>query len=77
MKQKHENKNFEDIMLEAKKYIHKQENLDLITRAYEYANEKHKHQFRKSGEPYVIHVLNVGYILAKLRGGPQTIAAGL
>ena len=77
MKQKHENKNFDDIMLEAKKYIHKQENLDLITRAYEYANEKHKHQFRKSGEPYVIHVLNVGYILAKLRGGPQTIAAGL
>ena len=77
MKQKHENKNFDDIMLEAKKYIHKQENIDLITRAYEYANEKHKHQFRKSGEPYVIHVLNVGYILAKLRGGPQTIAAGL
>ena len=37
----------------------------------------HKDQFRKSGEPYIIHPLNVGYILATLRGGPQTIAAGL
>lgn len=77
MKAKNMNATYEDIMNEAKKYIFKQENLELITRAYEYACEKHDGQFRKSGEPYVIHVINVGYILATLRGGPKTIAAGL
>lgn len=77
MPNKNINKNFDDIMQEVKKYMVKEENLQLIQKAYEYANEKHSHQFRKSGEPYVIHVLNVGYILATLRSGPQTIAAGL
>ncbi len=77
MKQKYVNKNFDDIMNEVKKYMVKPENLELIQRAYEYANEKHSGQFRRSGEPYVTHVLNVGYILATLRSSPQTIAAGL
>lgn len=77
MKHKYVNKNFDDIMDEVKKYMVKPENLDLIKKAYEYANEKHAGQFRKSGEPYVTHVLNVGYILATLRSSPQTIAAGL
>lgn len=72
-----ENKTIEDIMSEVKKYMVKEENLKLIQSAYEFANEKHEGQFRKSGEPYVIHVLNVGYILATLRTDPQTIAAGL
>ena len=77
MKHKYVNKNFDDIMDEVKKYMVKPENLDLIKKAYEYANEKHAGQFRKSGEPYVTHVLNVGYILAALRSSPQAIAAGL
>lgn len=77
MPNKNANKSFDDIMEEVKKYMVKEENLELIKKAYEYANEKHQGQFRKSGEPYVIHVLNVGYILAALRSGPQTIAAGL
>lgn len=77
MPKKKVNYDFDDIMVEVKKYIQKPENLELIQKAYEYADEKHKGQFRKSGEPYVIHVLNVGYILASLRSGPQTIAAGL
>ena len=68
---------FDDIMNEVKKYMVKPENIDLITRAYEFANKMHEGQFRKSGEPYVIHVIQVGYILATLRCGPQTIAAGL
>lgn len=71
-----ENVTFEDILTEAKKYIKRKENIELITKAYEFANEKHKGQFRKSGEPYIIHALHVGYILATLRTGPKTIAAG-
>ena len=77
MAKKNENKTFEDLLNEAKKYMVKEENLELITKAYKYAEKMHGNQFRKSGEPYIIHPLNVGYILATLRGGPQTIAAGL
>ena len=49
----------------------------MIEKAYEFAKEKHEGQFRRSGEPYFVHVLNVAYILAKLKCGPTTICAGL
>lgn len=77
MPKKNVNASFDDIMDEVKKYMHHEENLNLITQAYEFSSKMHEGQFRKSGEPYVIHVLNVAYILAVLRSGPQTIAAGL
>ena len=38
--------------------------LEVIQRAYEYADEKHKNQLRKSGEPYIIHPLAVAEIVA-------------
>ena len=38
----------------------------LIMKAYNLANEKHKDQKRSSGEPYIIHPLNVAYILADI-----------
>ncbi|MFV0254784.1 MAG: RelA/SpoT family protein [Erysipelotrichaceae bacterium] len=62
---------------EVHKYIKDKQALELIEKAYLYAEDKHKEQIRKSGEPYFIHVLNVAYILATLRVGPSTIAAGL
>ncbi|MBQ3384987.1 MAG: bifunctional (p)ppGpp synthetase/guanosine-3',5'-bis(diphosphate) 3'-pyrophosphohydrolase [Erysipelotrichaceae bacterium] len=58
-------------------YINDPDSLAMIKKAYEYAREKHKEQFRKSGEPYFVHLQNVGYILATLHAGPQTISAGL
>lgn len=67
---------FEDVMAEVKLYIKKEENIDLITRAYLCAKSHHEGQFRKSGEPYLIHLIQVAYILAQLRTGPTTIAAG-
>lgn len=69
--------NIDTILMEANKYIKSQESLDLITKAYEYAKEKHSGQYRKSGEPYLIHVLHVGHILAQLSMSPVTIASGL
>ena len=57
-------------------YINNQESLDLIDKAYAYAEEKHKDQKRKSGEPYFVHLLSVAYELAKLKADPKTIAAG-
>ncbi len=68
---------FEGLMEEVQLYIKRKENLELIEKAYYYALEHHEGQFRKSGEPYIIHAIQVGYILAMLRTGPTTIAAGL
>ena len=41
------------------------------------ANEKHKDQKRSSGEPYIIHPLNVAYILADIGLDESTISAAL
>lgn len=68
---------FDEVMKEIKTYIRKEENIDLISRAYLCAKKQHEGQFRKSGEPYVVHVIAVAQTLAQLRTGPTTIAAGL
>ena len=49
----------------------------MIQKAYEVAREAHKDQKRKSGEPYIIHPLCVGIILADLELDKETIVAGL
>ena len=48
-----------------------------IIKSYEYAVRMHKDQKRKSGEPYIIHPLNVAYILADLGLDTTTICAAL
>lgn len=68
---------FDDVMKEIKTYIRKEENIDLILRAYQCAQKQHEGQMRKSGEPYLVHLVAVAQILAQLRTGPTTIAAGL
>lgn len=50
---------------------------ELVRRAYEFANEAHKGQKRLSGEPYIIHPLQVAILLAKLNLDTTTIAAAL
>ena len=72
----HVNPGVEDVMNEAGSYIHDEDSLAMIRKAANFATEHHAGQFRKSGEPYIIHLINVAYILATLRVGPQTIAAG-
>ncbi len=49
----------------------------LIEKAYEFVKEKHEGQFRKSGEPYIHHLIEVCYILTTLNCGPTTLIAGL
>ena len=68
---------FEECMENVKTYIKRPENIELIQKAYDFAYEHHKGQFRKSGEPYVIHVIQVANTLALMHCGPKTIAAGL
>lgn len=67
----------EDIITTASAYIHKGTSLDLIRQAYAVAKVAHEGQFRKSGDPYIQHPLEVGYMLAQLHSSPQTICAGL
>jgi len=56
---------------------HPSDDVSMIEKAYQTAKEAHKNQFRKSGEPYIIHPLNVAIILADLRLDKETIIAGL
>ncbi len=72
-----EYKKFDDLMYLVKTYILNEKSHELITKAYNRAYELHQGQFRKSGEPYIIHPLNVACILAELHVGPDTICAGL
>jgi GTP pyrophosphokinase len=67
---------FEDIQEIYFAYISNAEDRAIIEKAYRFAEEKHAGIFRKSGEPYIHHLIEVAYILAKLQGGPSTIAAG-
>jgi GTP diphosphokinase / guanosine-3',5'-bis(diphosphate) 3'-diphosphatase len=55
----------------------KPEDLELIRRAYKYADEAHRGQLRRSGEPYITHPLAVATILAELRLDAVTLAAAL
>lgn len=53
------------------------EDIELITHAYTYAEKAHAGQFRKSGDPYFLHVAQTGYYLAELGMSPTVISAGL
>ena len=57
-------------------YIHNEDDKKLIYDAYSFAKEMHKDQKRKSGEPYLQHLIETAYTLASLQAGPHTIAAG-
>ena len=47
-----------------------------IKKAYQVAYDAHMGQFRKSGEPYIVHPVQVAGILAELQMDPATVAAG-
>jgi GTP diphosphokinase / guanosine-3',5'-bis(diphosphate) 3'-diphosphatase len=49
----------------------------LVRRAYEIAAERHRTQVRRSGEPYLIHLLEVAHILADMRLDATTLTAAL
>lgn len=51
--------------------------VDIIEKAYRIADDMHKGQLRKSGEPYMIHPAEVAKILAELGMDDDTIVAGL
>ncbi len=68
---------YEDLKALFATYITNPEDQKLIYDAYLLAKEKHGNQFRKSGEPYIHHPLEVAYICAQLQSGPATLASAL
>ncbi|MGR9049257.1 RelA/SpoT family protein [Halobacillus faecis] len=65
----------EEVIEQASQYLNESD-LAFIRRAYEFAEKAHSNQFRKSGEPYIIHPIQVAGILVNLEMDPETIAGG-
>ncbi|MBS7344451.1 MAG: bifunctional (p)ppGpp synthetase/guanosine-3',5'-bis(diphosphate) 3'-pyrophosphohydrolase [Caryophanon sp.] len=53
-----------------------EKNVAFVKKAYDVAREAHIEQFRSSGEPYIIHPVQVAGILAELQMDPETVSAG-
>src|SRR5438045_5791849 len=53
------------------------EDLELVRKAYEFSQKHHAGQSRASGEPYLVHPLEVALALAEMKMDPVSIAAGL
>src|SRR5574344_918494 len=66
---------FEDVRELTCAYIHDEKDRSKIRKAFNFANLHHAGIFRKSGEPYVQHLIEVAYICATLQSGPVTICA--
>lgn len=62
---------------EALSYINKEEFFEKLQKAYHYAKDKHAHQSRHSGEPYILHPLAVAEILAEFRVDPSSLIAAV
>ncbi|WP_079708409.1 RelA/SpoT family protein [Paraliobacillus ryukyuensis] len=65
----------ENVIEQASQYL-SPEDTDFIRGTYEYAKKAHENQFRKSGEPYIIHPVQVAGILVHLKLDPETVAGG-
>ena len=60
-----------------KKEVTRKVDTKLIMKAYNFANDRHKDQRRDSGERYIIHPINVAYILAEIGLDDATLCAAL
>jgi len=67
---------FEEILEKVEQYDPGAD-FDLLRRAYVFSAREHRDQVRRSGEPYLIHPLEVAYVLADLRLDAASVVAGL
>ena len=67
---------YQALVARIRKY-HPSADISMVEKAYRIAKDAHKDQVRKSGEPYIIHPLWVGIILADLEMDKETIVAGM
>lgn len=52
------------------------EHVEMVVKACHFATVAHKDQFRQSGQPYIMHPIQVAGILADLNMDPETVSAG-
>ncbi|MFC3524187.1 bifunctional (p)ppGpp synthetase/guanosine-3',5'-bis(diphosphate) 3'-pyrophosphohydrolase [Marinococcus halophilus] len=64
----------DEVMEKAGVYL-SEANVAFLDKAYHYAEKAHQEQYRKSGEPYILHPIQVAGILIELQLDPDTIAA--
>ena len=69
--------NLDDVLKEVRNYIDDEEQIKVIEKAYNFAYNKHSGQYRKSGEAYINHPINVALILTTIYADYETISAGL
>ena len=67
----------DDLIDKFKKYNDNEKDIDLIRRAYDYAEKKHFGQKRISGDDYILHPLNVALILTEISADAPCMAAAL
>jgi GTP pyrophosphokinase len=67
---------FEEILERVEAY-NPQSDEDLLRRAYVFSAREHRGQVRRSGEPYLVHPLNVAAILADMKADDFSIVVGL
>ncbi len=67
---------FEDIAEKVERY-HPGADVELLRRAYKFSEAQHSGQVRMSGEPYLVHPLEVANMLAEMRLDPISVATGL
>ncbi|MBQ1551900.1 MAG: HD domain-containing protein, partial [Bacilli bacterium] len=77
MSRNRDNISFDQVLEKIKTYIEDEKELQVINDAYELARSKHEGQYRKTGEAYIIHPLNVALILTEIYADYETISAGL
>ena len=53
------------------------DDIQLVRRAYRFAEKAHRGQIRRSGEPYITHPLKVAVILAEFELDCETILSAL
>lgn len=66
-----------EMLLEGVRETMGPEALELIEKAYKVSEDSHQGQFRLSGEPYIVHPLQVGFILYELGLDEKVISAGI
>ncbi|KHF41991.1 RelA/SpoT family protein [Halalkalibacter okhensis] len=64
----------DQVLEKASQYL-SESDVAFLRKAYEYAEQAHEGQYRKSGEPYILHPIQVAGIIVELELDPNTVAA--
>lgn len=77
MTKKKELTTIDELLVKVKTYDNNEENINKIIEAFEFANEKHYGMERLTGDDYIVHPLNVAYILTEIEADYVTICSAL